>query len=196
MKQDKQMNVVVNGGADTGNLLIVIYFINMIANILNNNYDFSDTDDYLDDESFFNRAELIKTIKTYGNDKIGFVIVVPSFKDTVKIVFGSIKELNHIHVISPSEASLGDFDVLIVDEPHRLKRRNKLTNYGTHDNVNRALGLPLDSTELDWLKLKAKKLLILFYDNMQVVKESDVAKEDFTKLINGDNVLHFSLQFN
>lgn len=193
MKQDKQMNVVVNGGAGTGKSLIAIYFINMIANILNNNYDFSDTDDYLDDESFFNRAELIKTIKTYGNDKIGFVIAVPSFKDTVKRVFGSIKELKHIHVISPSEASRGDYDVLIVDEAHRLKRRNKLTNYGTHDNVNRALGLPLDSTELDWLKLKAKKLLILFYDNMQAVKESDVAKEDFTKLINGDNVLQFFL---
>lgn len=193
MKQDKQMNVVVNGGAGTGKSLIAIYFINMIANILNNNYDFSDTDDYLDDESFFNRAELIKTIKTYGNDKIGFVIAVPSFKDTVKRVFESIKELKHIHVISPSEASRGDYDVLIVDEAHRLKRRNKLTNYGTHDNVNRALGLPLDSTELDWLKLKAKKLLILFYDNMQAVKKSDVAKEDFTKLINGDNVLQFFL---
>ena len=48
MKQDKQMNVVVNGGAGTGKSLIAIYFINMIANILNNNYDFSDTDDYLE----------------------------------------------------------------------------------------------------------------------------------------------------
>lgn len=189
MQGTSRMDVIVNGGAGTGKSLIAIYFLNMIANILNNDYDFSDTEQYIDDESFLNRADLIKAIKTYGNDKIGFVIAVPSFKDTVKKVFKSIKELRHIHVISPSEASRGDYDVLIVDEAHRLKRRHKLTNYGTHDNVNKSLGLPADSTELDWLKFKAKKMLILFYDGIQSIKESDVSKEDFDK-INSDNCTH------
>lgn len=189
MQGTSRMDVIVNGGAGTGKSLIVIYFLNMIANILNNDYDFSDTEQYIDDESFLNRADLIKAIKTYGNDKIGFVIAVPSFKDTVKKVFKSIKELRHIHVISPSEASRGDYDVLIVDEAHRLKRRHKLTNYGTHDNVNKSLGLPADSTELDWLKFKAKKMLILFYDGIQSIKESDVSKEDFDK-INSDDYTH------
>jgi len=193
LTSDNKTTVVVNGGAGTGKSLIAIYFINMIANILNNNYDFTDTDEYLDDESFFNQAELIKTIKTYGNDKIAFVIAVPSFKDTVKKVFRSIKELKHIDVVSPSEASRGDYDILIVDEAHRLKRREKLTNYGTHDNVNRYLGLPLDSTELDWLQYKAKKMLILFYDNKQSVKESDVRKEDFDKIFNNSNTIRFNL---
>lgn len=189
MQGTSRMDVIVNGGAGTGKSLIAIYFLNMIANILNNDYDFSDTEQYIDDESFLNRTDLIKAIKTYGNDKIGFVIAVPSFKDTVKKVFKSIKELRHIHVISPSEASRGDYDVLIVDEAHRLKRRHKLTNYGTHDNVNKSLGLPADSTELDWLKFKAKKMLILFYDGIQSIKESDVSKEDFDK-INSDNCTH------
>lgn len=189
MQGTSRMDVIVNGGAGTGKSLIAIYFLNMIANILKNDYDFSDTEQYIDDESFLNRADLIKAIKTYGNDKIGFVIAVPSFKDTVKKVFKSIKELRHIHVISPSEASRGDYDVLIVDEAHRLKRRHKLTNYGTHDNVNKSLGLPADSTELDWLKFKAKKMLILFYDGIQSIKESDVSKEDFDK-INSDDYTH------
>lgn len=189
MQGTSRMDVIVNGGAGTGKSLIAIYFLNMIANILNNDYDFSDTEHYIDDESFLNRADLIKAIKTYGNDKIGFVIAVPSFRDTVKKVFKSIKELRHIHVISPSEASRGDYDVLIVDEAHRLKRRHKLTNYGTHDNVNKSLGLPADSTELDWLKFKTKKMLILFYDGIQSIKESDVSKEDFDK-INSDNCTH------
>lgn len=194
IQSSSRMDVLVNGGAGTGKSLIAIYFINLIANILNNNYDFSDTDDYLDDESFFNRAVLIKTIKTFGNDKIGFVVPVPSFKETVKKVFNSIKELKHFHVVSPSEASRGEYDVLIVDEAHRLKRRNKLTNYGTHDNVNRELNLPLDSTELDWLKLKAKKMLILFYDSGQSVKESDVLKEDFDEIKSSGNIFQFYLE--
>ena len=190
MKSENQIKVVVDGGAGTGKSLIAVYFVNMIANILNNNYDCSDTDELLDDESLFSKAQLIKDIKTYGNDKIAFVIAVPAFKDSVKKIFNSIKELKHIDVISPSEASRGDYDVLIVDEAHRLKRRNKLTNYGTHDHVNRTLGLPLDATELDWLKLKANKILILFYDSTQSVKESDVKKEDFDLLLDEENVMH------
>ncbi len=72
LQGQSRMDVIINGGAGTGKSLIAIYFINVIANILVNNYDISDSDDYFDDESFFNRSDLIKTIKTYGNCKIEF----------------------------------------------------------------------------------------------------------------------------
>lgn len=193
MEGNTRVDVVVNGGAGAGKSLIAIYLVNMIANILNNNYDFTNTDDFCDEESFLNKSELIKNIKKYGNDKIAFVVPVPSFKDTVKKVFRSIKELKNINVVSPSEATRGDFDVLIVDEAHRLKRRNKLTNYGTYDAINRSLGIPLESTELDWLKLKANKLLILFYDGIQSVKESDVLIDDFKEFKNKDYTFEFFL---
>ena len=193
MENNEKRTVVVNGGAGTGKSLIAIYFINMIANISSNNFDYTDTDDYVDDESLYNRSALIKTIQKYKNKKIAFVIAVPSFKDTVKKVFKSIKELKGIDVISPTEATKSDYDVLIVDEAHRLKRRAKLTNYGTHDAVNKSLGLPLDSTELDWLNLKANKMLILFYDDKQSVKESDVRKEDFDKILKQGNTDMFKL---
>ena len=193
MENNEKRTVVVNGGAGTGKSLIAIYFINMIANISSNNFDYTDTDDYVDDESLYNRSALIKTIQKYKNKKIAFVISVPSFKDTVKKVFKSIKELKGIDVISPTEATKSDYDVLIVDEAHRLKRRAKLTNYGTHDAVNKSLGLPLDSTELDWLNLKANKMLILFYDDKQSVKESDVRKEDFDKILKQGNTDMFKL---
>lgn len=194
IQSNEQMKIVVNGGAGTGKSLIAIYLINIIANILNNNYDFSDVDEYLDDDSFFNKADLIKTIKTYGNNKIGFVVSVPSFKDTVKKVFRSINDLKNIDVLSPSDAAKGDYDVLIVDEAHRLKRRHKLTNYGTHDNINKLLGLNLEASELDWLKLKAKKMLILFYDKSQSVKESDVTRKDFENLVSSSNTVEYNLQ--
>lgn len=191
---NNRQDIIVQGGAGTGKTLIAIYFVNMIANILNNNYDFKDTDDYIDDESFLNRAELIKKIKKIGNNRIAFVIAVPSFKQTIKKVFRSIKELRNIDVVSPSEVSRGEYDVLIVDEAHRLKRRNKLTNYGTHDNVNRQLKLLPDSTELDWLKSKAKKMLIMFYDKTQSVKESDVERKDFELIENDKNTIKFELK--
>ncbi len=195
MKNNEKRTVVINGGAGTGKSLIAIYFINMIANILNNNYDSTDIDDYVDEESIYNRTKLIKEIHDYGNKKIAFVIAVPSFKDTVKKVFRSIKELKDIDVVSPSEVTKEgkDYDVLIVDEAHRLKRRAKLTNYGAHDVINNKLGLPKESTELDWLSLKANKLLILFYDDKQSVKESDVRKEDFDRILKQGNTDMFRL---
>ena len=194
LKGEKKTTVVINGGAGTGKSLIAIYFLNTIANILNNNYDFTNTDDYLDGDAVLNKAELIKTIKTYGNDKIAFVVTVPSFKSTIKKVFKSIKELKHIDVISPSQASRGNYDVLIVDEAHRLKRREKLTNNGAYDKVNKYLGLSSDSTELDWVKMKANKLLILFYDDKQSIKESDVRQEDFEKLLLDSNTKRYILK--
>lgn len=96
IQSNKQIKVVVNGGAGTGKSLIAIYLINTIVNILNNNYDFSDIDEYLDNDSFFNKADLIKTIKTYGNNKIGFVVAVPSFKNTIKKVFKSTNDLKKL----------------------------------------------------------------------------------------------------
>ncbi len=192
MQGNKRTDVVVTGGAGTGKSLIAIYLLNTIANILNNNFDNSDASDF-DEESFLSRTKLINDIKQYGSYKIGFVIPVPSFKSTVKKVFSSIKELRKIDVVSPSEAARGDYDVLIVDEAHRLKRRNKLTNYGTHDNVNRLLELPLTSTELDWLKLKAKKMLVLFYDNNQSIKESDARSDDFNTIIDGEHTVNMHL---
>lgn len=191
MQGSSRTDVIVNGGAGTGKSLIAIYFINVIVNILNNNYDFSDTVEYLDDESFFNRASLIKSIKTHGNTKIGFVVAAESFRKTVKKIFHSIKGLKHIHVLSPIESTRGDYDVLVVDEAHRLKRRKAITNYRAFDKACKSLGFPKESTtELDWLKLKAKKMLILFYDEKQTVKESDVLEKDFSF----NNAFHFYLE--
>ena len=193
MQGNKRVDIVVHGGAGTGKSLIAIYFTNIIANILNGKIDYSDTDEFIDDESYLAKTELIKSIKDNGSNKIGFVVAVPSFKSTVKKVFRSIKELKKVDVISPSKAAKGDYDVLIVDEAHRLKRRNKLTNYGTHDNVNNLLNLSKESTELDWLKKKANKMLVLFYDGLQSIKESDVLKSDFDTIINDQGTYKFNL---
>ncbi|MFA6829649.1 MAG: DNA/RNA helicase domain-containing protein [Bacilli bacterium] len=193
IQQENQTTVVINGGAGTGKSLIAIYFLNFISNILGNNFDITDVGETIDDESLLNRTNLIKSIKTFGTRKIAFVIPVPSFRKTVRKVFHTIKELRGVKVVSPSEAAKGDYDVLVVDEAHRLKRRVKLTNYGTHDKVNHELQLSCESTELDWLKFTAKKLLILFYDGGQSVKESDVLKEDFDVITNNPQTKKFYL---
>ena len=55
--------------------------------------------------------------------KIGLVILMNSLRQTLKNVFKEIKGLNASMVISPNDASKEKFDLLIVDEAHRLRRK-------------------------------------------------------------------------
>lgn len=88
-------------------------------------------------------------------------------------------------VISPSKVVNQKFDLLIVDEAHRLRKRTNLGTYFKQFDDNCKL-LGLDKTtasELDWIKIQATQS-ILFYDESQSIKPSDVNREDFEKLSN------------
>ena len=195
MNSNKHANVVVNGGAGTGKTLVAIYFVNLLVNIMNGNYDTNDDDHQFDEDNFAHQHALIKKIKEVGKKSIGFVEPVPSFKETVKKLFRSIKELKNIDVISPKEATKQKYDILIVDEAHRLKRYNKLANYGEFKKGNIAVGLPeTEGTELDWVRLQSNNMLILFYDSNQTVKESDVLSSDFDMIKNATGCYNYYLK--
>ena len=94
-------------------------------------------------------------------------------RSTLKKVFRSVRGLKAGMVIGPSEVAKKTYDLLIVDESHRLKKRKNLTNYGTFDKTNEILGFDKDGTELDWI-LKTSSNQILFYDKNQSVKPTDI----------------------
>lgn len=105
--------------------------------------------------------------------EVGLVVPMTGLRGTIKQVFKNIKGLKSSMVIGPSEVIKKKYDVLIVDEAHRLHRRINITNFRTHDDVNRHLELNKDGTELDWI-LKSSKNQILFYDINQHVRPSDI----------------------
>jgi DUF2075 family protein/DNA replication protein DnaC len=127
---------------------------------------------------------LIKYLKTEFKDKnlkIALVIAMTSLRKTLKNVFSKIKDLSPNMVIGPSEVIKDSFDILIVDEAHRLRQRKNITNYLIHDSINRNLNLQKTGTELDWINKQAK-FKIYFYDSNQSVRPSDVSKEKFDNL--------------
>jgi len=85
-------------------------------------------------------------------------------------------------VIGPNDVVKEKYDLLIVDESHRLQRRKGIMGYGAYDNVNRGLGLGNEGTQLDWI-MKNSKHQVFFYDENQSIKPADVRPEDFKKLI-------------
>jgi hypothetical protein len=90
-------------------------------------------------------------------------------------------------VIGPSDLSKTKYDIVFVDEAHRLRKRVNLTNYASFDNTARALGLiPNETDELEWTQLQSLKALY-FYDPKQSIKPSDVNPEEFNKIKGSSN---------
>ena len=165
----------VNGLAGTGKTILAIYLIKVLFDFPSyDNDEFSELDDSL--------QTVITELKSYYPNglNIGFVVPMTSLRNTLKFVFGKIHGLSGSMVIGPSDVVKHKYDLLIVDEAHRLTRRVSITNYRAFDNTNKELGLD-DGTQLDWI-LKSSKHQILFYDSEQSIKPADVRKEDFDNI--------------
>lgn len=124
---------------------------------------------------------LIKRLVDEGVTNIGLVIAMTALRNTLKKVFRSIPGLSSSMVIGPAEAVSKEYDVLFVDEAHRLRRRKNITNYRSHDQINKKLGLGNEGDELDWV-LRSSKQVVLFYDENQSVRPSDVLPKKISDL--------------
>ncbi|MEN9647442.1 MAG: hypothetical protein RLY57_246 [Candidatus Parcubacteria bacterium] len=145
-------NFIINGGPGTGKTILAIYLV----------------------------KSLLETEET-KHLKIGLVIPMTSLRETVKKVFRSIKGLSAKMIIGPGDVVKEKYDILIVDESHRLKQRKNIVNYESFDKTNKILGLNNSGTELDWI-IKSSKHRIFFYDKNQSVRPSDVHESQFIKL--------------
>lgn len=107
----------------------------------------------------------------YRHKKIGIVIPQTSLRATIKTLFSHIDGLKASEVLGPSDVTKERYDILLVDEAHRLHQRKNIPNMGSHDGNNQKLNLPQNATELDWI-FHQTDCPILFYDSDQVVGPS------------------------
>lgn len=179
---DSYSNVIMEGGAGTGKTILAIF----LFKILN-----TDDEDFNFNEFKEDKAEFITLINhlkaKFPTPKMALVVPMSSFRSTLKKVFKNIKGLKSSMVIGPAEVAKNKYDILLVDESHRLRRRVNLGAYfGAFDKACLNLGLNKKiATELDFVILQAKKT-ILFYDEGQSIKPSDVQKESFD-ILKGNN---------
>ncbi len=166
------------GGAGTGKSILAIFLFKLLKTDLRD-FNYIDFDE--DDKELFDSLKKVK--EKYDDLNMALVIPMGSFRQTIKKVFRNINGLNSKMVIGPSEIVEQKYDLLIVDEAHRLRRRKNLGNYfATFDKNCRTLGLDeFTASELDWIQLQSTKSII-FYDQLQSIKPSDVAPESFHKL--------------
>ena len=179
---DSKKSIFVEGGAGTGKTIIAIFLFKLM---LTSDEDFNYKEFGEDELEFINKVKLLK--QKYPSPKMGLVIAMSSFRKTIKNVFSNIEGLNHKMVIGPSDLSKTKYDIVFVDEAHRLRKRVNLTNYASFDNTAKALGLiPNETDELEWTQLQSLKALY-FYDPKQSIKPSDVNPEEFNKIKGSSN---------
>jgi len=171
-------NILVEGGAGTGKTIMAIFLFKMFQTVIED-FNFQEFGD-----SELDFIELVDKLKKHFPDpKMALVVPMASFRETLKKVFRNVKGLKASMVIGPAEVAKNTYDILVVDEAHRLRRRVNLGAYfGAFDKACKSLGLDKTKcSELDWI-LKQSDKAILFYDEDQSIKPSDAKKEDFDAL--------------
>ncbi|MCT3758106.1 DUF2075 domain-containing protein [Elizabethkingia anophelis] len=176
---DKNAKVsLIHGGAGTGKSILAIFLFKLLKTDLED-FNYADFDE--DDEELFSLLKEVK--KKFKDLNMALVIPMASFRETISNVFKNVNGLSKKMVIGPSDLAKNKYDLIIVDEGHRLRRRVNLGSYfGTFDKNCEKLGLDkLTSSELDWVILQSNKSII-FYDQYQSIKPSDITRDSFKKL--------------
>jgi DUF2075 family protein/predicted GIY-YIG superfamily endonuclease/SOS-response transcriptional repressor LexA len=176
-------HLIVEGGAGTGKTILAIFLFKLLLG-KEEEFDFKE----FSSEEEELRNLLDQTRSRYPQPKMALVIPMASFRKTLKKAFGNISGLNGKMVIGPSELSKQQYDIVIVDESHRLRKRVNLGAYfGAFDKACEALGFDKYTTsEVHWVKKQSSKA-VFFYDQNQSIKPSDANQVDFLDLKDDKN---------
>lgn len=180
---------VVRGGAGTGKTILGIYMLKLLMEVKENNINIEEEIVNDDIQNTLNINSSINKLK------VGLVIPMDNLRTTLKKVFRNVSGLDSNMVLSPNDVakSTEKYDLLIVDEAHRLRQRKNLTQYATFDKNNAKFGLGKEGTELDWIRLQSKYQVFL-YDEEQSIKPTDIDKEKIIDIENENNTHKYSLR--
>ena len=185
----KSNSVFVSGSAGTGKTILATYLMKLLATDVAS----IQQDEFNDDE--LREINYIKEFRNkYPNAKIGLVIAMTSLRESLENVFRKIPGLKASMVINPSGTFCSEkYDLLIVDEAHRLRQYKNISWRGAFKKNNQKLNLDDSGTELDWILANSRNQ-IFFYDAAQSVKPSDVDSSNFSALLNEKDILKLELK--
>lgn len=170
--------IVVAGMPGTGKTILLIYLLKLLR----------------DDDKF-------------KNLKIKIIQPDPPLRKSLQNVASSISGLHKNDIISPTDLSKekfgfkngkNDYDIILVDEAHKLKQRQNIVNYKSYDKTNKILypGKSKDQldkiTQLDWV-MKQAKLPIFFYDPLQAIRPSGIYEKDYKEIIDRAGTTYLEL---
>ena len=186
--RDDASTIVIQGSPGTGKTIVGIFLIKLLCDI--RDYDPAQPRAELSVfETFFDE----ESSRMLAGFRVGLVVPQQSLRRSIQKVFDRTPGLDRRMVLSPFDVGKdpGRFDLLLVDEAHRLTQRasqgsgprNKeyaeITTalFGTDDKTK---------TQLDWILAKSANQVFLL-DRDQSVRPADIPPRVVDALVDGAN---------
>ena len=175
---------VIRGEPGTGKTVVAIYLMKLLSDIKSATPgDLMETDDPLSE--FF----LPGYPEALAGFRMGFVVPQKSLRKTVKRIFKATPGLDPSMVLTPYDVGKDPqrYDLLIVDEAHRLRHRGNLqmgTLYPLYSAINESLfgRDDVSLTQVDWIEARSAHQIFLV-DTAQSVHTGDVSAGTLRALI-------------
>ena len=166
---------VVQGGPGTGKTVVAIYLLKLIEDVR-----LHDPQDPIDEDSIFSDFFTPGHPELLQDFRVGIVVPQQSLRESIRRVFSKTPGLERNMVLSPFDvgASEQPFDLLIVDEAHRLNHRANQAaaplNRKFADINIRLFGRDdPELTQLDWITRQSKHTIFML-DRDQSVRPADL----------------------
>lgn len=176
--------IVIQGDPGTGKTVVAIYMIKLLVDIKT----FTSLED-LDSDSRFSNFFTETNQRLLQGLRIDLVVPQQSLRDSIKKVFRKTPGLNPSMVMTPFDVGQADgiFDLLLVDETHRLNQRASQPSgvlNAKFATITRELFGSDDTskTQLDWIRAKSRHQIFLL-DAAQSVRPADLPPELLSDLV-------------
>ncbi len=195
-RSGEKARIVVDGDPGTGKTIVAIYLMKLLKDIANLSVDLP-----IDDDSMFSEYMTQANKDLLAEYRVGLVIPQQSLRNTLEKVFSKTPGLTRKMILKPFQVggSKDKWDLLIVDEAHRLSMRANQafpTLNTQYVDINKALfgQDDLQFTQLDWMEAQSESQVLLL-DPAQSIKPADLPREliDRVVLEAKDNSLYFKL---
>jgi hypothetical protein len=184
IKADKSSQLVIQGDPGTGKTIVAIYLIKLLRDLSR-----VSRDDLIEQESVFADFFTEEVALLLKDLEIALVVPQQSLRATLQTVFTQTPGLHKNMVMTPFEVGESDkiFDILIVDESHRLGQRANQSS-AMQNKKFKEINLKLfgsddgSITQLDWIVKKSRHQLLLL-DTAQSIKPADLPLVKTNQLI-------------
>lgn len=181
LSEGRTSSSVVRGGPGTGKTVVAVFLLKLLRDIQDAGPDVEPNDEGRFSDFFLGGyRELLVGLR------IGFVVPQQSLRKTIEAVFRRTPGLRGVEVLSPYTvaAAAEQWDVLVVDEAHRLTHRGAGPTRGSFAERSRALfGVDAEGrTAVDWVRAKSRHQVFLV-DGEQTVRPADVSRAVVDRLV-------------
>ncbi|MGO4593162.1 DNA/RNA helicase domain-containing protein [Leifsonia sp. 2TAF2] len=176
--------IVIQGDPGTGKTVVAVYLLKLLSDIRAESWQGDP-----DEETVFAEFFVPENAALLSDFSVGLVVPQQSLRATLQRVFALTPGLKDVPVMTPFEVGKSgrSFDLLIVDEAHRLNHRaNQPAGplNAAFASINEALfGRDGDEfTQLDWVRAKSTHQILLV-DPEQSVRPADLPAEIMADLV-------------